>query len=69
MHAAPLPESSVQLKVQFGLLEVKEKLAVVWLLGLEGASVMVTTGGAAAVTVTVAVAVAVSPSRPVTVRV
>jgi hypothetical protein len=44
VHAAATPESNLQLKVEPGLLEVKEKLAVVWLVGFAGVDVIEATG-------------------------
>jgi hypothetical protein len=44
VHAAATPESSLQLNVELGLLEVKLKLAVVWLVGLAGVEVIEATG-------------------------
>jgi len=38
------PESRLQLNVEPALLDVKEKLAVVWLVGFAGEAVMVATG-------------------------
>ncbi|TMA11048.1 MAG: hypothetical protein E6J86_14335, partial [Deltaproteobacteria bacterium] len=43
MHAAAAAESSAQVKVEPVWLEVKEKLAVVWLVGFAGDPVMVAT--------------------------
>ena len=44
MQLAAAPESSLQLKVEPAWLEVKEKLAVDWLVRVAGEEVMVTTG-------------------------
>jgi hypothetical protein len=44
VHAVAAAASSVQLNVELGLLEVKEKLAVVWLVGFAGEAVMLATG-------------------------
>jgi hypothetical protein len=52
VQAAAAPESSLQLNVDPGLLEVKLKLAVVWLDGFAGVDVIDATGG---LTVTVQV--------------
>ena len=46
VHAAAAAESSAQLKVEPAWLEVKEKLAVDWLVRVAGEEVMVTTGAA-----------------------
>jgi hypothetical protein len=53
VHAAAAPESSVQLNVDPGLLEVKLKFAVVWLVGFAGFDVIVTTGRTVSRTVVV----------------
>ena len=45
MHAAAAPESSLQLNVDPALLEVKEKLASVCVVGFAGEAVSVATGG------------------------
>ena len=45
MHAPEAPASSLQLKVEPAWLDMKEKLAVVWFVGLAGEAVIVATGG------------------------
>ena len=49
MHAAAVPVSSLQLNVEPALLELKEKLAVVRLVGFGGEAVTVATGAATSI--------------------